>query len=126
MTFPYEQLVEAAKQMINEAGVPCVLVVKEMAEDAEEWDEPTVEKRYPFVGAFLSPKEKMIGGSLVAAGEMKVLTYPMTPPMTREKAMTARIERTSPTGELEVWTINEFVDTRPASVSVLYTFKVTR
>lgn len=126
MTFPYEQLVEAAKQMINEAGVSCVLVVKEMAEDAEEWDEPTVEKRYPFVGAFLSPKEKMIGGSLVAAGEMKVLTYPMTPPMTREKAMTARIERASPTGELEVWTINEFVDTRPASVSVLYTFKVTR
>ncbi|WPJ68566.1 hypothetical protein OMDBNIEC_00080 [Salmonella phage STP-SP5] len=126
MSFPYEQLVEAAKQMIDEAGTQCVLVVKEMASDAEEWDEPTIEKRYPFVGAFLTPKEKMIGGSLVAAGELKVLTYSMTPSLTREVALTARIIRKAPTGEDEVWTINEFVDIRPASMSVLYTFKVTR
>ncbi|HAG6100083.1 TPA: hypothetical protein HFC97_003023 [Escherichia coli] len=126
MSFPYEQLVEAAKQMINDAGVNCTLVVMEQGEGQDEWDDPRVEKRYPFIGAFLSPREKMIGGSLVAAGELKVLTYPMTPPLTRDKAMTARIERMSPDGELEVWTINEFVDTRPANVSVLYTFKVTR
>ena len=126
MSFPYEQLLQAAKQMIDDAGVACELVVKEMAPDAEEWDEPTIEKRYPFVGAFLTPKEKMIGGSLVGAGELKVLTYPMNPPLTRQAALTARIIRKDPMGVDEVWTINEFVDTRPASISVLYTFKVTR
>lgn len=112
--------------MIYEAGVSCELVVKEMAEGAEEWDEPTVEKRYPFIGVFLSPKEKTIGGSLVAAGEMKVIAHPMSPPLTREKALTARIIRKDFQNGDETWVVNAFEDIRPALTSVLYKFKVTR
>lgn len=126
MAFPYEQLVAGAKQLIDEAGTDCVLVVKELAPDAKEWDAPTVEKRYPFRAAFLTPKEKLIAGSLVVAGELKVLTYPMNPPLSREAALTARIIRPDPVNGDEVWTVNAFADTKPALISVLYTFKVTR
>ncbi|UPT52969.1 tail attachment protein [Hafnia phage yong3] len=121
MSFPYEQLVETAKQLIRDAGTQCYIVVKENDPNANEWDAPTIERRIPFIGVFLTPKEKMIAGSLVASGEQKVLAAPFNPPLTREQALTATIERGT-----ETWTVNAFVATKPATTEVLYTFKVFR
>ncbi|MEG0322885.1 MAG: hypothetical protein RR619_02735 [Raoultibacter sp.] len=119
--FDYNSMVAGARDMIASAGRYATISYTVKAPNPDKpWEQTgqTV-KRPQFMAVFLTPKEKFIDGSVVIAGEKKVLCAPLNPPLTREQAMGAVIE-----SEGKKWTVNAFAETRPGSVTVLYTFKV--
>ncbi len=120
----YDEIVAEVIPIIEGTGDDCIIAlvtpIPVGEQDVEKpWLAVPTTNRIEVKALFYSPKEKMIGGSLVSVGEEAVMCAPTVPALNRQKTVGSKIIRNGVT-----YTINSFELLKPGPTELLYTFKV--
>lgn len=120
----YDEFLAMAKEMLDdpEIGADCSVVTTAtiVPDPAKPWIKETVNVTKP-VRAFRSnQKNKMVDGSLVGAGEAAFISYPPEGGIAKEQALGS----TFVDGFGKSWKVLGFEVLAPATVEILYTYRV--
>lgn len=120
----YDEFLAMAKEMLDdpEIGADCNVVITTtiVPDPTKPWIKESADVAKPVRAFRSSQKNKMVDGSLVGAGEAAFISYPPEGGIPKEQALGA----TFVDGFGKRWKILGFEVLAPATVEILYTYRV--